>query len=211
MRKLDFNYLPSLAYLITDFTKEELTPLLEEVEEIKKNPKNFVSYSNELIGQIKEEYELRNNLYQYLNDLLMPSIKGYIEESKFFKHYCVLHNSTTLSLGRTWVNFQKKHEFNPVHNHTGLLSFVIWLEVPYDIESERQVHPGQNSPLRLEGSFSFHFVDSMGELSTHTITIDKSMIYKCIIFPSKLSHSVNPFYSSDGSRISVSGNFYFDN
>ena len=207
---MNFNYFPSWSYLVLDFTKEDLQPLLEEVEVIKTNPNNAIPFNHELIGQIKEEYELTHSV-KYLNDLLMFGVSNYLSESKLFKHYTVLRNDSSISLGKTWVNIQKRYEFNPIHNHTGLLSFVIWLEVPYDMEMEKQVHPGQQSPLRLEGAFSFHHIDTMGEISTHTITIDKSMLYKCIIFPSKIFHSVNPFYSTDGKRVSVSGNFYFDN
>ena len=31
-----------------------------------------------------------------------------------------------LELHSLWVNYQSKHEFNPVHIHDGLFSFVIW-------------------------------------------------------------------------------------
>lgn len=197
-------------YLLVEFTKKELNPLLEEIELIKSDPKSATNYSHELIGQIDEEYMITHST-QFLNDLLIPYINYFTTESKFFDNYIVLRNDATISLGKTWVNFQKKYEFNPLHDHSGLISFVLWIEVPYDIEIEKQVHPGKKSITRLEGAFNFHYPNTMGKIETQTITIDKSMIYKCIIFPSRLFHSVNPFYSSDGTRISVSGNFYFDN
>jgi len=198
------------SYLLVEFTKKELKPLIEEVGSIKSDSTNIKSYSSRLVGQINEEYEI-NKSKQFLHDLLIPYVNLYISETEFFNHYTVLRNNAKISLLTPWVNFQKKYEFNPIHNHTGLISFVLWLEVPYDIEIEKQVHPGKKSLTRLEGAFNFHYPSVMGKIETQTITIDKSMVYKCIIFPSIISHSVDPFYSSDGLRISVSGNFYFDN
>ena len=41
-----------------------------------------------------------------------------------------------LMLFNTWVNFQKKHEFNPIHTHDGVFSFVIWHKVPFTQKDE---------------------------------------------------------------------------
>ena len=40
--------------------------------------------------------------------------------------------SSELKLESLWVNYQKQHEFNPLHNHFGLISFVIWMKIPTD-------------------------------------------------------------------------------
>lgn len=211
MAKLDYKFFPSWVYFLLDFTKEELIPLLDEVELVKAYPQNYTSYNYSLRGQVSEAYELNTSI-PFLNDLLIPHINKYAQEFEFFEHYTVLKNNTTMSLLQPWVNFQKKYEFNPIHNHTGLFSFVIWLEVPYDYkEVETTVDPRKKNALRSEGAFNFHFTSAMGEILTQSITIDKDMIYKGIIFPSKFYHSIYPFYSIDGTRISVSGNFYFDN
>jgi len=119
-------------------------------------------------------------------------------------------NNHELQLGNSWVNFQKKYEVNPIHNHSGLVSFVIYLEVPYNIEEELQLNPGRFAKRNLGGSFIFNYADPLGSLGMFQIQIDKNMIYKCLIFPSCLNHSVHPFYSSNGTRISVSGNFLYN-
>ena len=211
MAKLDYKFFPSWVYSFIEFSKEELNPLLKEVELVKANPLNYTSYNYSLRGQVSEAYELTESI-PFLNDLLLPYIYDYAKEFEFFEHYTVLKNNTTMSLLQPWVNFQKKYEFNPIHNHTGLFSFVIWLEVPYDYsEVETTIDPRKKNSLRTEGAFNFHFTSAMGEIVTQSLTVDKSMIYKCIVFPAKFYHSIYPFYSIDGTRISVSGNFYFDN
>lgn len=210
MSKFITQRFPNWGLFLIDFKKKELMPLIEEVESIKLDPQNAIDYSDKLVGQIYEQYKITESI-NFLNDLLLPYAHDYSLEFDFYKSYTVLRKNAKVSLGDAWVNFQKKYEFNPLHNHSGLFSFVIWLEVPYDIEIEKQVHPGRNSSVGLEGAFNLHFINTMGNIETHRITIDKSMLYKCIVFPSKFYHSVYPFYSSDGTRISVSGNFYFDN
>jgi hypothetical protein len=36
-------------------------------------------------------------------------------------------------LDTLWINFSQKHDFNPPHTHTGILSFVIFCQVPKEI------------------------------------------------------------------------------
>ena len=37
-----------------------------------------------------------------------------------------------LFLQRFWVNYQKQGEFNPYHEHGGIYSFSIWMQIPTD-------------------------------------------------------------------------------
>jgi hypothetical protein len=107
------------------------------------------------------------------------------------------------------VNFQEKHEFNPLHDHTGVFSFVIWLKIPYLAETEKQFGPGNNSRAPLSGQFTFAYTDALGEIKKYDISADTTMENTMLIFPAKLHHEVYPFYSSDDFRISVSGNIGF--
>ena len=38
----------------------------------------------------------------------------------------ILKEPQKLVLGNLWVNFQKKNEFNPVHYHSGVFSFILF-------------------------------------------------------------------------------------
>jgi hypothetical protein len=108
-----------------------------------------------------------------------------------------------------WVNFQKKYEFNPPHIHNnGLLSFVIWLKLPFNIEDEDTQPHVINSTIPAAGRFNF-FVNnpnSTGGVHIVSIPADKKLEGTMVIFPVWLMHSVNPFYTSDDYRISVAGN-----
>ena len=45
----------------------------------------------------------------------------------------------SLILESFWANYQYKHEFNPVHDHGGAFSFVIWMKIPYDCEDQKKL------------------------------------------------------------------------
>jgi hypothetical protein len=202
--------LTNFGYLQVDFTKEDLLPLINEVDDIKKNSQHYLTANNDLAGQIRQEYHLKTS-NGFLNSLLLPYVYDYMVEYNLFSFYTVLCNDHRLALYNTWVNFQKKYEFNPVHTHGGIISFVIWLEVPYDMDEEINAHPGLNSNNECcAGQFTFHCVNALGKIINVPIVIDKNMIYKCIIFPSIMPHAAQPFYTTEGARISVSGNFVYN-
>ena len=57
--------------------------------------------------------------------------------SKIFNFITELdHGKVQFELERVWVNIQRKGEFLPIHNHTGIYSFVIWADIPFNIEDE---------------------------------------------------------------------------
>ena len=110
-------------------------------------------------------------------------------------------------LGSLWVNFQKKHEFNPLHNHSGLFSFVIWMKIPYEWENEKELPWVKGS--NCEGNVgNFALVDR--SLSSQIFFMNKGMEGHCVFFPSNFFHMVYPFYTSDEERVSISGNIYFE-
>jgi len=40
-------------------------------------------------------------------------------------------DNVNIIMNDAWVSFQNKHEFNPAHRHPGLISFVIWIDIPF--------------------------------------------------------------------------------
>ncbi len=104
-----------------------------------------------------------------------------------------------LVLDTIWINYQHKHDFNPIHTHTGKLSFVIFCEVPKEIFEEQAVSNTKNA-----GEIIFHYGEHF-ELTGQQfpVTPYKNLLF---IFPANLQHTVPPFWV-DAERISVSGNF----
>lgn len=109
----------------------------------------------------------------------------------------------------TWINFQRKYEFNPVHGHSGHFSYVYWAKIPYNIEEERNLSFVTNAATQAAGCFAFVWSNIFGRMSSHEIPISKEDEGRFIVFPSILLHTVYPFYTSDEERISLSGNITY--
>jgi len=164
-----------------------------------------VSFAQKLAGNIAEEY----NLDQYAH-VLEPFLHNVINNDKTLSHKLesmeILTKNVPLRLTSMWVNYQKKHEFNPTHKHSGVFSFVIFVKIPFDMEEQKRISPcvydKENKAGCLEFLYPYHNV-----IDRVTISADRTYEKRGVIFPSDLVHCVYPFYGTDEYRISVSGNF----
>lgn len=198
-----YTFKPGPGYLLHKFSEVELAPIWDEVNRIKTNWQ-ATPYNHKLIGNIKREYTL-DNIYFYLNRLIAPLIDSYMIQSGYWGRVDSLVTMRSLVLSSAWVNYQAPGEFNPIHNHSGAMSFVIWLSVPFTQSDET---PSNNMPS-AKGDFNFQYIDSLGGICSHSMNIDKSMESYICVFPSALHHTVYPFFSTTDYRISISGNWRF--
>ena len=190
----------NFGYIIEDVPQDLLNVLKQLISEKTLNP-----YNNTLAGNIKKEFYLPKAV-PIFNDFIIELCKKYDDNFDYFKTIDYCNNNAPLILENMWVNFQEKYEFNPVHMHKGIFSFVIWIQVPYNIQEEKLKSPGKEGNHNLAGCFQFHYVNTLGSMMEMTLPVDKEWEGKICFFPAKLSHSVNPFYSSNDYRISVAGN-----
>ena len=121
-------------------------------------------------------------------------------------------NSAThdTKLNTFWVNYQYKHEFNPLHNHNGVFSFVIWLKVPTDYREQYTLPHLHDVNIPQASDFQIIYNDIHGSLKHYTYYMSESSVGKMLFFPSTLNHLVYPFYESDDERVSISGNISFN-
>ena len=199
-------------YILAAFTKEQLQPLVDAVKEIKLN--NLQEYNYRLAGNIEHEYELydNQNLVNHITALYSPLIKLHNDKIEYEKEISFNSKSSHLKLNSLWVNFQQKYEFNPLHSHSGVYSFVLWLQVPYSIEDEMKIPQSKKANTNCPGHFYFSYLNpsNLAGIQITNLPVDKTWEYKTALFPSTLLHGVHPFYTSDEYRISVSGNFVYD-
>lgn len=213
MNTTQIHNFPNIGFVTRQLTNEELQPILDEVNEIKDNFSNFESQrkNSHLAGNIDREYSLTKS-HKHIYDTVMPSALKFNEQFDYFKLF--LQGSTPKQvpfiLQSAWVNFQQKHEFNPTHDHSGVLSYVIWLKIPYNIEDEFQLDFVKRSNTPEAGCFEFLYNDALGKINKYPIPVDKKMEGVLCVFPASLYHQVYPFYTSDEYRITVSGNLKFD-
>jgi hypothetical protein len=87
-----------------------------------------------------------------------------------------------------WINYQKKNEWIPAHDHQGFIAYSLWVNVPED------------------NVFEIIYSTISGETIKHFIPVTRESEGTIILFPSKLMHTVHPFFNSEEIRISISGN-----
>jgi len=146
------------------------------------DPQKFTKFIDpHLINYLQEKYNRQNNIKDICFD---KRIEWNPETSKI-----------EYNLGQgPWVNFQKKSEFNPLHNHSGILSAIIFIKIPDELKEERN-----NSDYSAKTAGCLEFF----HMNQHIVVKPKTaMLY---FFPAYLWHAVYP-YQSDVERISMSFN-----
>ena len=171
-----------------------------------------LKHSKKLAGNIENEFHLTKYKKEF-----EPFMLETVNNSEPLKNYLlnelhILHPyGLPLTVEDLWVNYQQKYEFNPVHNHTGIFSFIVFIQIPYTAEEQAAVSPGKNSNYDCAGKLSFIYLDSNsdGGINTKVFDVDKTWEGTGLIFKSSLSHCVYPFYT-EGERITISGNLHFN-
>jgi hypothetical protein len=199
--------LQSLGYISCDVPEDIKLQLISSIESIKDSSKFELDYRKNLVGNIQEEYDLSSYIH-VISDYALELAEEYIKIYDYYGDLDYFSNDMKLVVKDFWVNFQKKGDFNPIHNHRGLFSFVIWAKIPYDLKEEMKLY--QNAAESLASVFTFHYLSPIGEHEVKVLRIDKTWEWKMILFPAKLNHSVNPFYTSNEHRISLAGNISID-
>lgn len=179
----------------------------QEIHDISRDFSKATSHNKELAGHIRKEFLLS----QCCAAVEEVAVKLAIEHNNYYDYINTLHTDLSgskfrLRLDNLWVNFQERYEFNPLHRHKGLYSFVVWIDIPYFFDLENAVSPGSKSYINRSGCFEFVYTDILGNIKGELVQIDKTYEGDIVLFPSPLHHMVHPFYSTDKKRISIAGN-----
>jgi uncharacterized protein (TIGR02466 family) len=102
-----------------------------------------------------------------------------------------------------WINYMKQHEFNPLHVHDGTLSVVAFIDVPEEIDNEREQWVDKTNTFSA-GMLEFIHSKSMFSPGYAKVIPQTGDLY---MFPGDLAHCVYPF-KSDVTRISMSFNIF---
>jgi len=177
---------------------------LKKIVNIKK-----VKANDTLAGNMEEEYYLNEHtsiLEKYIIDHAFsypPLVTNINKTHKAFTE------NRPLTLSNLWVNHQKKHEFNPIHNHSGVLSFIVFIQIPYLIKDQDKISPGKYSNGNRAGRLAFLEITPTGRIEHKVLDVDKTWEQSVLIFPAELNHIVYPFYKVNKPRITISGNIRY--
>ena len=200
------------GYLLLKIPQEILDEIKISVDEIQNNFTQAIPANNKLAGQIDKEYNIK------LTDKTSQYIKWTVDQyhkhnPQYLDNYRKLFPNGEFSLvegANTWINFQEKYEYNPMHDHSGVFSYVMWYQIPFYKEDEIKYGAGNNKNKELpNANGEFHFIYHDGEKMNYwEVGIDKNSEGYMAVFPSNLAHLVYPFYTSDDYRITISGNIF---
>tara|TARA_B100000085_G_scaffold210916_1_gene194942 strand:+ start:51 stop:704 length:654 start_codon:yes stop_codon:yes gene_type:complete len=164
------------------------------------------SHKRTLAGQIYESNKLIDRGDWFWQHTLFPLCEEYYQEFGNLGSTIPVNQIHPYYLSSFWVNYQKQNEFNPIHDHTGVYSFVIWMKIPTKHFEQNRNPISLKANTHLISAFQFNFTDIMGQTSQYVYEMNPEMEGTILFFPAKLQHGVYPFYNCDEDRISISGN-----
>lgn len=158
------------------------------------------SYNYKLAGHLNHQFLYPTNIQQWFYNEIQPIFQAYREGH--CKYHGLKQLNIELEADDLWVNFMKAGDFNPLHTHGGDYSFVLFLDVPKQLEKEQDEFEGTSAK---PGSLLFEYgQQARPQWATTGVNIE-TKTGDFFMFPALLQHWVAPF-KSKVTRVSVSGN-----
>lgn len=151
-----------------------------------------IEYNQHLAGDIKYESLIKLENDSHLEQQFTNEFKTHIER-------IYQKPVEDLKFQGVWINRMKANEHNPLHTHNGILSFVLYVDIPEEI---RQESHQQKTLGNSRGLITFFAARSN---ETMTFNPRNNDIF---IFDANHHHCVYPFYS-DNVRVSIAGNIEY--
>jgi len=180
-----------LPFNVYDRTKKEL----EQTVNITKGNSNII--------EKQYTHMISPLFYSFLNEMA----------GEYFNRFGFLKNVTDQSQLRTSqvskINFQRKYEFASSDvDKKEALSWILWVQIPYYAEDEMRMSQIIENNTNYTSKLEFIYTKINSEISSHSISIDKSLEGTLMMFPSYLKHVIYPFYSSDDYRVFLTGSIW---
>ena len=205
-------YQPWSAPLLHFNLSENQTEDLLKITDLILSDKNKKSYNDKLAGEIESEWEIED--HETLSDMLCVSelsekyFEIFLNQCNFDKDSGEINQSLGIFaqnlqqsvLVSAWFNDQKDDEYNPIHNHTGILSGVLYLKIPEYLPSRKNKD--------MDGTITFveNASDTDIIMTNSTLTISPK-VGDIFLFPALLKHQVYPFRTVGGRGIRRSLSF----
>ena len=160
----------------------------------KKNLLKKFDYSNKLVGQVKQEFQIpKSFIKKNLEKTIYNEVNKYIYKSLGKK-------ISKIKIKNFWVVRQFNNEYNPIHFHDGHISGVGYLKIPKFVLKNRK-------KTNIDGSIDF--INGNKMLLSESIYNHQPKVGDMILFPHYLMHTAYPF-KSKGERRSFSFNLEID-
>jgi len=175
------------------------TDLFIKLKEECQNVKELKEMKSGFSGRGIPKHFFIEKCFSKLKEYVLYCTNEYEKNFKYMETLNFLNKDAPIFVAPPWVNVQKRYDFLPMHNHNGILSYNIWIQIPYDIKKELEGH-GTASQLQ------FVYPMIHGRLGFHKFSLSKLDEGNLIMFPSPFVHTLHPFYTSKDVRLSIAGN-----
>jgi len=204
MNKINYTNMMWGPYVSKMQVEEHIVKKLLNDGEILKENKRKNNHNPALAGNLENQFKYNQDTENFFWEEMVPYLQCYRHghcEFHQIKYFDVKFKSESL-----WVNFMKAGEFNPPHIHTADLSFVLFLQVPKELEYERRQFEGTASG---PGDVVFVHGEYNRPVWTSNHNVHFPKVGDLIIFPALTQHHVHPFQTKGVERVSVSGNLRY--
>ena len=159
-----------------------------------------------LAGNISSSHVLMDRGDWFFLNTVKPLVDKYMEEWENIGASLPTNQQHPYHMSSWWVNYQNQTEFNPLHKHSGVYSFVLWMKIPTSFFDQKKKAIAAQINDNSISNFLFHYLNILGQSMSYNYEMSPGCEGTMIFFPSQLLHVVYPFYDCDEDRISVSGN-----
>ena len=150
----------------------------------------------------KDDWFYENVLKKYTERLF------YDDWNNYRKYHIVGDESfPNFEMERFWVNYQRQYEFNPLHYHGGLYSFLIFMKITTHWKEQHEMNKDE---FRAQVASDFVFVwgseNKKYGVVKESFQLSSEDEGRMLFFPAFLQHMVYPFYECEEERVTISGN-----
>lgn len=188
MVKHEFN---NFGFTKTKVPEYILSYIKDEANDISQITENSSGVSSIVGPGTITHYNFKNSnpLKEYVSNECLVYLQTFYSAVEYkLRSDGVCSENRQLCVMNPWINIQKQTEWLPPHDHTGFISFTIWISLPE------------------ESTFEFIYSTITGDKVKCPLKLTKENEGEMIMFPSKIMHCVHPFFNSDETRITVAGN-----
>ena len=199
-------------WIDTRLSEEEMNFLTQAISE-----ENKENWNNDLAGNISKSELIEDKESWFFETVLKKLTERlfYRDWDNFSKYHIEVEEGVSLpefEMNRFWVNYQRQYEFNPLHFHSGLYSFVIFMKIPTHWKEQHEMNKDE---FRARVASDFVFVwgsENMEQrggcngIVKENLQLSSEDEGRMVFFPAWLQHMVYPFYECEEERVTISGN-----
>ena len=169
--------------------------------------KNVLDHLHHLVEKYepddaKQQWMLIDDDNRFQKEVLNPIIQEYVADYGFPEKLKTTHIHD-LTFQKFWANYTGKGEYQALHNHDAIWSFVIWLKLPAVANVEQSVKDAMHPDA---GDFILTYSDIIGRTRKVNWKLEKQYNEgHMLLFPSDLYHAVYPHFQTDEKRLSLAG------